>query len=87
MLNTPMYQWRIKLLATPSISQANINPTTFRTGLAITIPEVAEQQRIAACISSLDDTLAAQSRKTEALKAHKRGLLQQLFPSLEEESR
>ncbi|MGE0524314.1 MAG: restriction endonuclease subunit S [Variibacter sp.] len=83
MLNTQMQQFQIKLLATPSISQANINPTTFRTGLDIIIPKLAEQQRIAACLSSLDEMLAAQSHKVETLKAHKQGLLQQIFPSLE----
>lgn len=46
-----------------------------------TVPKLAEQQQIAACLSSLDEMLAAQSRKVEGLKAHKRGLLQQLFPS------
>lgn len=39
-----------------------------------------EQQRIADCLASLDEVLAAQGRKVEALKAHKRGLMQQLFP-------
>jgi type I restriction enzyme S subunit len=87
MLNTQMLQSRIKLLATPSISQANINPATFRTGLDIVIPKLAEQQRIASCLSSLNQVLAAQSRKAEGLKMHQQGLLQQLFPSPEEESR
>jgi type I restriction enzyme S subunit len=45
------------------------------------LPTPAEQQRIAACLSSLDAVLAAQSRKVEGLKAHKKGLMQQLFPS------
>lgn len=40
-----------------------------------------EQRRIAACVSSLDDLIAAQSERLEALRAHKRGLMQQLFPS------
>ena len=83
MLNTQMHQSQIKLLATPSISQANINPTTFRTGLDIVIPKLAEQQRIADCLSSLNDMLKAQSRKIEGIKAHKQGLLQQLFASSE----
>ncbi len=45
--------------------------------------ERAEQQRIATCLSSLDNVLAAQARKIDALKQQKQGLLQQLFPSLE----
>jgi len=48
-----------------------------------TVPRPAEQQRIAACFFSLDEALAAQVRNLEGLKAHKKGLLQQLFPSLE----
>jgi type I restriction enzyme S subunit len=45
------------------------------------IPKPPEQQRIADCLTSLDDLIAAQTQKLAALKAHKRGLMQQLFPS------
>jgi type I restriction enzyme, S subunit len=81
MLNTQLYQAKIKLLATPSISQANINPTTFRNSLDILIPTKSEQRRIASCISALGETIFAQAQKIEALKRHKKGLMQQLFPS------
>ena len=47
----------------------------------------AEQQRIADCLSSLDDLIAAESEKLDALKTHKKGLMQQLFPSPEEVER
>ena len=40
-----------------------------------------EQQKIASCLSSLDDLLTAENQKLEALKAHKKGLMQQLFPA------
>lgn len=43
-----------------------------------------EQQRIADCLSSLDDLITAQSQKIDALKIHKKGLMQQLFPVLDE---
>lgn len=43
-------------------------------------PERAEQQKIADCLTSLDEVIAAQGRKVEALKTYKRGLTQQLFP-------
>lgn len=39
-----------------------------------------EQQKIADCLSSLDELIAAQARKVDALKAHKKGLMQRLFP-------
>jgi len=45
---------------------------------------LAEQHRIADCLTSLDDLIAAQTQKHEALKTHKKGLMQQLFPSPEE---
>jgi type I restriction enzyme S subunit len=44
------------------------------------VPSRNEQQKIAACLTSLDAVIAAQGREVEALKAHKRGLMQQLFP-------
>lgn len=43
-----------------------------------------EQQRIADCLTSLDDLIAAQTQMLDALKMHKKGLMQQLFPSTEE---
>jgi type I restriction enzyme S subunit len=39
-----------------------------------------EQQRIASCLSSLDEVIAANSQKLELLKEHKKGLMQNLFP-------
>ena len=44
--------------------------------------ERAEQHRIAECLTALDDQIAAQARKLDTLKQHKRGLLQQLFPKM-----
>ncbi|UJR63152.1 restriction endonuclease subunit S [Dickeya zeae] len=43
-----------------------------------------EQQAIADCLSSLNDLIIAQAKKIEALKNHKRSLVQQLFPVLNE---
>ncbi len=51
---------------------------------AIAIPKPGEQQKIADCLSSLDGLIAAQSEKLDALKTHKKGLMQQLFPAVEE---
>lgn len=45
------------------------------------IPEsINEQQKIADCLSSLDDTITSHNDKLQALKNHKKGLLQNLFP-------
>ena len=43
-----------------------------------------EQQKIADCLSEVDTIITEQSNKVEQLKAHKKGLMQRLFPSLEE---
>jgi type I restriction enzyme S subunit len=55
--------------------------------LKIKVPtDQTEQQRIATCLSSLDELITAETQKLEALKTHKRGLMQQLFPSPEDAS-
>jgi type I restriction enzyme S subunit len=43
-------------------------------------PTIAEQEKIADCLSALDDQIAAETEKLTALKEHKKGLMQQLFP-------
>lgn len=42
--------------------------------------EQNEQQKIADCLSSLDELIEARREKIASLKAYKKGLLQQLFP-------
>jgi len=58
----------------------NINPADFFSIILPTPKDRAEQQKIADCLSSLDDLIAAEAKKLEALKAHKKGLMQKLFP-------
>jgi type I restriction enzyme, S subunit len=58
--------------------------TTGVDQLEIAFPSPDEQQRIADCLSSLDDRITAATQELETLKTHKKGLMQQLFPSLEE---
>ncbi|RMD64828.1 restriction endonuclease subunit S [Candidatus Parcubacteria bacterium] len=48
--------------------------------LPLPVPSPAEQQKIADCLSSLDELITLQAQKLDALKAHKKGLMQQLFP-------
>ena len=49
--------------------------------LEVAIPSGKEQQKIADCLSSLDELITAQTQKLHALKVHKKGLIQQLFPA------
>ena len=64
--------------AQPQITRAGFAP------LVIFYPPPGEQQRIGACLSSLDDLTTAEMQKLEALKRHKHGLMQKLFPAVEE---
>jgi type I restriction enzyme S subunit len=59
-----------------------INKSLF-SSVRILAPKLPEQERIASCLSSLDALIAAQTQKIAALKTHKKGLMQQLFPSPE----
>ena len=52
----------------------------FFIDLSFRVPSRPEQQRIADCLTSLDDLIAAEARKLDTLKTYKRGLMQQLFP-------
>lgn len=57
-----------------------INKTVF-SSILIRFPSLAEQQKIADCLASLDDRITAETQKLDTLKAHKKGLMQQLFPA------
>ncbi|WP_419596405.1 restriction endonuclease subunit S, partial [Thiolapillus sp.] len=50
--------------------------------LSLALPDVKsdEQQKIAHCLSSLDEVIGLESHKLDALKNLKKGLMQQLFP-------
>ncbi|MHB0897379.1 MAG: restriction endonuclease subunit S, partial [Spirochaetales bacterium] len=61
-----------------NLSKETLKNVIFR------MPGPKEQQKIAGCLSSLDDLITAQTRKIEALKTHKKGLMQQLFPQATE---
>jgi len=75
-----------------SLDRLGLNKMVFGSGqplitggqlksLVVNFPSPEEQQKIAACLSSLDDLIVAQTKKIDALKTHKKGLMQQLFPS------
>jgi type I restriction enzyme S subunit len=52
--------------------------------MELMLPRPAEQKHIASCLSNLDTLITAETQQLEAMKRHKRGLMQQLFPSPEE---
>lgn len=52
--------------------------------IPLLIPSIKEQSKIAACISSLNEFIVAESEKLTTLQKYKKGLLQNLFPSVGE---
>jgi len=62
----------------PQINNKHIIP------FKIACPKPHEQHHIADCLSALDTQIAAQVEKLDALRTHKRGLMQQLFPTAED---
>ncbi len=79
-LNAKVEDW--KRIASSSRKDPNITGSDVA-DFPISLPEIQEQRKIADNLSSLDDLIIAQTQKLEALKAHKKGLIQQLFPSPE----
>ena len=65
-------------------AQPGLSVQTLEKVTAIYPREVEEQKKIADCLSEIDTIITEQSNKVEQLKAHKKGLMQGLFPSLEE---
>lgn len=55
-------------------------PTNDFFTLKVKMPNQDEQQRIAECLSALDDCITAETAKLNSLKNQKKGLMQQLFP-------
>ncbi len=48
--------------------------------LSIELPDLEEQQKIAECLSTIDSYISSINEKVEQLKAHKKSVLQKLFP-------
>ncbi|WP_086277762.1 restriction endonuclease subunit S [Campylobacter devanensis] len=49
--------------------------------MPLALPDLKEQQKIADCLSSIDELIDAESRKLRALEKYKKGLMQKLFPA------
>ena len=58
----------------PAISSSDLADLRTR------VPALPEQQKIADCLTALDDLIRAQGETIAALKGHKAGLMQKLFP-------
>ncbi|PUE30010.1 hypothetical protein B9Z39_00280 [Limnohabitans sp. JirII-29] len=78
LINSPRFRATVEKTATGS-TRKRIGLDELK-NLPMLLPTKGEQQKIAECLSSLDELIVAQGRKVDALKTHKKGLMQQLFP-------
>lgn len=70
-------------LAISGSGHPKINKTDLKQVKLIFPPTKTEQQKIASCLSVLDELITTQENKIEQLQQHKTGLIQGLFPKIE----
>jgi len=74
--------WLRKFIAVSARAHGSLNiDDKHLWEMPVVMPELPEQQRIVDCLSSLDELIAAENKKLETLKTHKKGLMQKLFPA------
>jgi type I restriction enzyme S subunit len=84
LLNSEYMQNQYERFSAGGIVQNISSDIVYKTALPKT--SLKEQQKIADCLASLDNLITAQTQKLAALKTHKKGLMQQLFPAADEVS-
>jgi type I restriction enzyme S subunit len=88
-LNSPSAQGTIKRIATPAVSQSNVNPTELQRFCVVPLPSLLEQQHITEILRIWDDgidkidaseqEISLLREERRLLERQKRGLMQQLF--------
>ncbi|MDF5512573.1 restriction endonuclease subunit S, partial [Vibrio parahaemolyticus] len=75
--------WKWVSVNSARSGQPGINGNEYSL-LSIPVPtQIEEQQKVADCLSSIDDLITTNIKKLESLKLHKKGLMQKLFPEEE----
>lgn len=78
-ISTAQY-WKWVSYISARSGQPGINAQEY-SSIPINLPPTYdEQQKIAACLSALNEIITAQTEKIEHLHQHKKGLMQGLFP-------
>lgn len=78
-MQSPQYQAEIRKRSLLNAVPCKINMDELR-NTRVLLPSAEEQQRIAEHFSFIDKKIAIQVKKIDALKIHKKGLMQQIFP-------
>jgi type I restriction enzyme S subunit len=84
---TYLFSWYAEAIGKNSVGNAQkvLSLNELRK-IVLPIPSSQEQEKIASAISSADDLITSQSQKVASLREHKKGLMQQLFPTVLNES-
>ncbi len=77
-LSAPNFQAVLRSIATPGVSQANINPTLMRS-LCFGLPSLLEQREVASKLAGVDGALSCHTGALESLHTAKAGLMQDLL--------
>ena len=67
------------LLLSGGGAQPNLSTTTIKDKVLISLPPLAEQEKIAEILSEVDNEITLLEQKLESLKSQKRGLMQKLL--------
>lgn len=79
-LQSDYYQNEIRSKSLLNAVPAKINMDELRKTKVLLPKSKKEQRKIADCLSSLDDLITAENQKLRTLIAHKKGMMEQLFP-------
>ena len=58
----------------------NMSVDDFFNKIKLLVPHSSEREKVAGCLLSIDEEISALKEQVEQLKAHKKGLIQKLFP-------
>ncbi len=79
LLNTTYFQEKTRTIATKGVSQANINPTSFKEVIKIPLPPLKEQEKIAQILTTWDEAITKQTELLKTKELQKKGLMQKLL--------
>lgn len=80
-LESPPFERQVKLAAVGG-GIKHFGPTHLKQ-MKIFLPPLAEQQKIASCLNSVNELISSQTERIKQLQQHKTGLIQGLFPKSE----
>lgn len=78
-MNSPSAVAALRALATPGVSQFNINPTALRERLRVPLPSLASQASVVTALDTCDQHFRLMTSLSRARRRFRLGLMQKLF--------